>query len=98
MARPKQETLVLFPDILNITRKFTDAQFGALMRATVKIPTLIAARNCRKCKETLGNRRKRQRIPLILIFILIFILIMEQRMQRQSRPHENVLPLHPLRT
>lgn len=33
MARPKQETLVLFPDILNITRKFTDAQFGALMRA-----------------------------------------------------------------
>ena len=33
MARPKQETLVLFPDILNITRKFTDAQFGVLMRA-----------------------------------------------------------------
>ena len=33
MARPKQETLTLFPEIVSITRKFSDAQFGALMRA-----------------------------------------------------------------
>lgn len=33
MARKRQETLVLFPEVLRITRKFTDAQFGALMRA-----------------------------------------------------------------
>ena len=33
MARKKQETLVLFPEVLQITRKFTDAQFGALIRA-----------------------------------------------------------------
>ena len=33
MARKKQETLVLFPKVLQITRKFTDAQFGALIRA-----------------------------------------------------------------
>lgn len=33
MARKRQETLVLFKDVLNITEKFTDAQFGALMRA-----------------------------------------------------------------
>ena len=33
MARKKQETLVLFPEVLQITRKFSDAQFGALMRA-----------------------------------------------------------------
>ena len=33
MARKKQETLVLFPEVLMITRKFSDAQFGALMRA-----------------------------------------------------------------
>ena len=33
MARLKQETLVLFPEILTITQKFTDEQFGILMRA-----------------------------------------------------------------
>lgn len=33
MARRKQETLVLFPEVMSITRRFTDAQFGALMRA-----------------------------------------------------------------
>ena len=33
MARKKQETLVLFPEVMQITRKFTDAQFGALIRA-----------------------------------------------------------------
>ena len=33
MARKKQETLVLFPEVMAITRKFTDAQFGILMRA-----------------------------------------------------------------
>ena len=33
MARKKQETLVLFPEVLQITRKFTDAQFGTLIRA-----------------------------------------------------------------
>lgn len=33
MARKRQETLVLFKDVLNITEKFSDAQFGALMRA-----------------------------------------------------------------
>lgn len=33
MARPKQETLTLFPEIVSITRKFSDAQFGVLMRA-----------------------------------------------------------------
>lgn len=33
MGRKKQETLVLFPEVTTITRKFTDAQFGALMRA-----------------------------------------------------------------
>lgn len=32
-ARKKQETLVLFPEVLSITQKFTDAQFGILMRA-----------------------------------------------------------------
>lgn len=30
MARPKQETLTLFPEIVSITRKFSDAQFGKL--------------------------------------------------------------------
>lgn len=33
LARKKQETLVLFPEVMAITRKFTDAQFGILMRA-----------------------------------------------------------------
>lgn len=33
MARKRQETLVLFPETATITRKFSDAQFGALMRA-----------------------------------------------------------------
>ena len=33
MARKKQETLVLFPEVTSITRRFTDAQFGALIRA-----------------------------------------------------------------
>lgn len=33
MARKKQETLVLFPEVLAVTRKFTNEQFGALMRA-----------------------------------------------------------------
>ena len=32
-ARKKQETLVLFPEVLSITQKFTDEQFGILMRA-----------------------------------------------------------------
>lgn len=32
IARKRQETLVLFNDVLNITEKFSDAQFGALMR------------------------------------------------------------------
>ncbi len=33
MARKKQETLVLFPEILFVTRKLTDEQFGVLIRA-----------------------------------------------------------------
>ncbi len=33
MARRKQETLVLFPEVISITRKFSDSQFGELMRA-----------------------------------------------------------------
>lgn len=33
MARKKQETLVLFPEVMAITRKFSDEQFGVLMRA-----------------------------------------------------------------
>ncbi len=33
MARKKQETLVLFPEVAECTKKMTDAQFGALMRA-----------------------------------------------------------------
>lgn len=33
MARKKQETLVLFPEVMAITKKFTDEQFGVLMRA-----------------------------------------------------------------
>ena len=33
MSRKKQETLVLFPEVLSITQKFTDEQFGILMRA-----------------------------------------------------------------
>lgn len=32
MAKKKQETLVLFSDILTGTRRLSDAQFGALMR------------------------------------------------------------------
>lgn len=32
-ARKKQETLVLFPEVMSITRKFSDEQFGILMRA-----------------------------------------------------------------
>lgn len=32
-ARKKQETLVLFPEVMVITRKFSDEQFGILMRA-----------------------------------------------------------------
>lgn len=33
MARKKQDTLVLFPDVFNSTKKMTDEQFGVLMRA-----------------------------------------------------------------
>ena len=33
MSREKQETLVLFPDIISITENFTNDQFGELMRA-----------------------------------------------------------------
>lgn len=33
MARKKQTTLVLFPEILSVTRKLSDEQFGVLMRA-----------------------------------------------------------------
>ena len=33
MARKKQKTLVLFPELVAITRKFTDEQFGILIRA-----------------------------------------------------------------
>lgn len=33
MAKKKQETLVLFPELITITRKFTDEQFGILVRA-----------------------------------------------------------------
>lgn len=33
MARKKEETLVLFRDVQSITRKFTDEQFGVLIRA-----------------------------------------------------------------
>ena len=33
LARKKQETLVLFPEVMVITRKFSDEQFGILMRA-----------------------------------------------------------------
>lgn len=33
MARRKQDTLVLFPDLFVSTKKMTDTQFGALMRA-----------------------------------------------------------------
>ena len=33
LARKKQETLVLFPEVLAVTRKFTDEQFGILIRA-----------------------------------------------------------------
>ena len=33
MARRKQDTLVLFPDVYMSAEKLTDAQFGALMRA-----------------------------------------------------------------
>ena len=33
MARKKQDTLVLFPDVFNSTKNMTDAQFGILMRA-----------------------------------------------------------------
>lgn len=33
MARKKQETLVLFHEVLAITKKFSDEQFGVLMRA-----------------------------------------------------------------
>ena len=33
MARKKQETLVLFPEVMAITRKFSDEQFGILMRS-----------------------------------------------------------------
>lgn len=33
MARKKQETLVLFPEVISITNKFSDEQFGVLMRA-----------------------------------------------------------------
>ena len=32
-ARKKQETLVLFPEVLSITQKLIDEQFGILMRA-----------------------------------------------------------------
>lgn len=33
MARKKQETLALFPEVLSVTRKLTDEQFGILIRA-----------------------------------------------------------------
>lgn len=33
MGRKKQETLVLFPEVLAVTRKLSDEQFGILMRA-----------------------------------------------------------------
>ena len=33
MGRKKQETLVLFPEVMEITRKFSDEKFGILMRA-----------------------------------------------------------------
>ena len=33
MARPKQETLTLFPEVAIMTRKFSDEQFGVLMRS-----------------------------------------------------------------
>lgn len=33
MARKKQKMLTLFPEVLTITRKFSDEQFGVLMRA-----------------------------------------------------------------
>lgn len=33
MAQKKQDTLVLFPDIISATQRFTDEQFGALMCA-----------------------------------------------------------------
>lgn len=33
MARKKQEVLVLFPEIIDITEKMSSAQFGELMRA-----------------------------------------------------------------
>ena len=33
MARKKQDTLVLFPDVFNSTKNMTDTQFGVLMRA-----------------------------------------------------------------
>lgn len=33
MARKKQDTLVLFPELLSATRRFTDEQFGILIRA-----------------------------------------------------------------
>ena len=33
MAKKRQETLVLFPELVQITRKFTNEQFGILMRA-----------------------------------------------------------------
>lgn len=33
MARKKQEVLVLFPEIIDITEKMSNDQFGELMRA-----------------------------------------------------------------
>lgn len=33
MARKKQEVLVLFPEIIDITEKMSNAQFGELIRA-----------------------------------------------------------------
>lgn len=33
MARKRQETLAFFPEVVTVTRKLSDAQFGALMRA-----------------------------------------------------------------
>lgn len=33
MARKKQETLVLFPEVMRFTQKFSDAQFGSLIRS-----------------------------------------------------------------
>ena len=36
MARRKQETLVLFPDLFEGTAKLTDAQFGALIRGVFR--------------------------------------------------------------